>query len=79
MHAFQDMSFTVKNDQGIPLFGGTRIRLLPSTIETRSFNALWKQVVPYLTRLTQLGTSPNSITIDLINKTLIVDSNLINI
>ena len=78
-HAFQDVSFTIKNDQGTVLFGGACINLIPSVIDTRNFNALWKELPLYIVRLTQIGGSAASITFDLSTKTLIVDGNTFNL
>ncbi len=73
VHAFQNIRFQVRSDQGLLLFNGVKIGLLPERIDTRNFSNLWSEITPYITRLTQQNLNPNSIIIDLSAKTVIVD------
>jgi hypothetical protein len=64
-HAFSNIEFTVKNEQGIDYFAGSTITLLPQQIPNQEFAKRWTELTPYLVRLTNLVNTKSAISIDL--------------
>ena len=73
IHAFSDIEFTVKNEQGIDYFGGSTITLLPQQIPTQEFAKRWAELSPYLARMTNLVNTKSTISIDLDARTLTIN------
>jgi hypothetical protein len=73
IHAFSDIEFTVKNEQGIDYFAGSSITLLPQQIPNQEFIKRWAELTPYLTRLTNLVNIKSTISIDLDTRTLTIN------
>jgi hypothetical protein len=79
IHAFSNIEFTVKNEQGIDYFGGSTITLLPRQIPTQEFAKRWAELPSYLARMTNLVNTKSTISIDLDARVLTINGESISL
>jgi hypothetical protein len=72
-HAFSNMEFTVKNEDGIDYFAGSTVTLSPRLIPNQEFAKRWTDLKPFLAKLTSLVNAKSTIDIDLDARTLTIN------